>query len=496
MQWSDDADKVVVDTEQLPSSGETPHTEIEVAFLDRLMQVFRCLTQGDIPFCVLRNRERIPGSLVTGSDVDLIVPAGTPIHTLAALLADLHPVHMVSHRSTLEVYLSAGGLLLHVDLLISDREWRGARYLENSEILAHAQEDRGMPVAWLPHQAFCAWFSNLTRRKWYKSRYTPLISAAARQWREPLADLLQQAFGRRLGQELMVMAERGEPEQAEALAGRCRRAIFRRAMVKHPLKTLYGLAHHCMTEIGLRLRPTGLSIAVLGPDGAGKSAVCAALAKASRAELPFRAIEIQHLYQRALPRLSELRQGRVRRTPAAPATVHDPHGKRAHWLGVSVLCLLYAAVDQWLSLLWYARSKLAKNYLLVHDRHMLELRVDPKRLRFAGPPWLACCLSRLFPMPDLVILLDAPAEVLQSRKQEVPFEETRRQREAYSDLVAGLAEGHIVRADRPLQEVVADVKRTIVAHLADRTASRFALRRLPDHNCVGGRCGSQPGGQF
>jgi hypothetical protein len=204
--------------------------------------------------------------------------------------------------------------------------------------------------------------------------------------------------------------------------------------------------------------------------------VCSALASSSRAALPFSAVTIQHLYERALPRLSELKHGRVRRTPIAPATVHDPHGKRPHSRLVSLFTLGYATGDQWLSRLWLGRPRLAKSALLCHDRYMIELLIDPRRFRFGGPRWLAGLFARLTPPLDLVILLDAPAEVLQSRKQEVPFEETKRQREAYRAMVSRMPNGHIVSADQPVEQVIEGVKRVILDCLADRTARRFRLK--------------------
>ena len=74
-----------------------------------------------------------------------------------------------------------------------------------------------------------------------------------------------------------------------------------------------------------------------------------------------------------------------------------------------------------------------------------------------------------------MFLLDAPAEVLQSRKQEVPIEETERQREAFLTLVNSLREGHVVDASRPAEEVTASIVRTVLEYLTTRTG--YASRR-------------------
>jgi hypothetical protein len=79
------------------------------------------------------------------------------------------------------------------------------------------------------------------------------------------------------------------------------------------------------------------------------------------------------------------------------------------------------------------------------------------------------------PNAQLIILLDAPAEVLQARKQEVPIAETQRQQVSYRALVGSFADGHVVNAAKPLQEVVAQVNSVILDFMAKRTERRFGL---------------------
>jgi thymidylate kinase len=113
--------------------------------------------------------------------------------------------------------------------------------------------------------------------------------------------------------------------------------------------------------------------------------------------------------------------------------------------------------------------------LVLHDRHLVDTLVDPRRYRYTGPSWLLRLIWRLIPKPDLVILLDAPAEVLQARKQEVPFEETTRQRQAYLSLVGTIRNGHVVDAARPMEQVIGEVNDMILRHLATRIGQRFGL---------------------
>lgn len=467
------AEAVQLDAVRPAPTGE--QSPVERAFLRRLHDVLDRLRAGGVPFCILRNRDRIPWALVNGSDVDLIVPGGTKVATLVALMRELSPALVVPHKATLEMYFAIEGRFLHVDFLIADRQWRGAVYLKNTEILADVQDDHGgLPVASPLHQAFCAWFSSLTRKRFFKERYIPLIASAAKAG-SALEKLVRRAFGTKLGDELLELARRDRLEDSNTLAGPCRRAIWRRAFFRRPLATIAGWIGYYGAELKLHLRPTGMTVAVLGPDGAGKSTVCSILSEMNRGQLPFSAIEVQHMYERALPRLSELKKGRIRRRPLTPAVTHDPHGKKPHGLVSSIFSLFYTAIDQWISRIIWGRTKMSRNLLVLNDRHMLEIVVDPKRFRYGGPKGLARLFMRLVPRPDLIVLLDAPAEVLQSRKQEVPFDETRRQRDAYARLVSSMSCGRLVSAADAPQTVAENVRKVILEHMQQRNARRFGL---------------------
>jgi thymidylate kinase len=67
------------------------------------------------------------------------------------------------------------------------------------------------------------------------------------------------------------------------------------------------------------------------------------------------------------------------------------------------------------------------------------------------------------PQPRLWVLLDAPAELLQARKQEVTRQESARQRQAYLAFVRQQREYAIIDAAQPLDKVIADVERAVAA---------------------------------
>ena len=102
------------------------------------------------------------------------------------------------------------------------------------------------------------------------------------------------------------------------------------------------------------------------------------------------------------------------------------------------------------------------------DRYYYDFMVDPIRYRMDIGQRLAWGGYKVIPKPDVVLCLDASAEVLQSRKQEVTFQETARQRDAYLKLTKRLSYGHVIDSSQPLEQVVQDALRIVHEHLDNR----------------------------
>src|SRR5262245_49474187 len=208
------------------------------------------------------------------------------------------------------------------------------------------------------------------------------------------------------------------------------------------------------------LQPTGLVVAVLGPDGCGKSTVIermtADLAPA------FRRTRRLHLRPRVLA-------GRK----ADSHTVTDPHGLPPRGRVVSLAKLAHFLVDYVAGYAFHILPAAWRSTLVVFDRYYHDLLVDPRRFRYGGAMALARWTAKRVPEPDLWVLLDAPAEVLQTRKREVPSAESERQRRAYLELACGFSNAAVVDASQPLERVVAEVNAAVARFLEQRLARRY-----------------------
>ena len=205
------------------------------------------------------------------------------------------------------------------------------------------------------------------------------------------------------------------------------------------------------------------TVAIIGPDGAGKTTVASRVAQFLQE--PVRYIYMGWNHDASNVLLPTNRLARYIRHRFGRAA----HGEPARRKAVPVVAQL-AAGFKLVNLIaegWYrqivARRAAARGNLVIFDRHPIADYPDSyetasirplRRLRHA-------VLRRALPRPQILIYLDAPAEVLLQRKGEGTLESLNRQRAIYRRLVEGYPRGAVVDADRDLEIVTRDVATAI-----------------------------------
>jgi len=116
---------------------------------------------------------------------------------------------------------------------------------------------------------------------------------------------------------------------------------------------------------------------------------------------------------------------------------------------------------------------MVRNGFIIFDRYYYDLLLDPRRYRYGAPMWLARFVSYLVPKPDLIIILDAPVNIIHARKQEVTEEQTECQRLSYREFAELEENCKVVSADQPIEKVVSDVNKMILNYMSKRTGHRI-----------------------
>ena len=462
--------------QQTPDADIQPSTSSTALAMNELVsELFNRLDGQGIPYCLLRNRDRIPDGLVTGSAVCLLVHEQLGMDDFIALVADFGPRQIVTQRDGLTtLFFGVDQRMLRIDVYTGDISWRGAVIRNGRDILAARRDDNGMMVASPVDQAFIAWLERLVRGK-SKPADIPFIVDTIQANEAAFRRLAADAFGSDMAERLMGFVSNERLGESRSLVKDVRRALWRNSLQKAPAKSFTGAFRHGMSAVRNLVRPAGLNVVLLGPDGAGKTTLGSSLALQPAGVMPFTAVEHVWFSHRILPTWNVVRSWvRRNRAPSRQVAV-DPYRKpRLHpvvWLTYQA----YKTLNFWLCELTLIRRSRAHAKLVIHDRHPLEVTLDPRRYRYTGPLVFARWMSNLSPKPELVIVLDADPEIIQMRKQEVTLEETRRQMEAYRTFAASTPHAYLVDATRPAEEVVDQVVALLTEHVSRRTRARFSF---------------------
>ena len=447
----------------------TPVSEIEssdpaaAAVLTRvelLAHVFEELNRRGVPVCVTHAHSDL--TTAVDSDVDCVVPASYDRRTLLTDLAGIRmagkPVRVVQWLDDGAQYIAiAGGddrapvmVQLHVS---PDFELDGHVYYTAEELIA-ARVFKGIfPVTPPDIEFACVLLNRIAKGAigpTHAERLTRLYELA------PVACAKQaQRFWSRTAASMLISdAQSGDwtpvRGQIARLATEMRRRRRHNGLLRRGVRRL--AATKRKTARWLRPR-AGLHVVFLGPDGVGKSTVIEQVRDLIAPAF------IDTSYHTFAPSLIPQRL-----QPDKPT----PHALPPRSFGASLLKAAWWSVCYTAGYAATIRPERVRGNFAVNHRYLLDAIVDPKRYRYSGPTWLLRAIWAVAPKPDLVFLLDAPAEVIQARKKEVPFAETARQRDAYRSLLAGMPYGRIINAARPLDEVVAEVNGILLDHLARR----------------------------
>lgn len=205
------------------------------------------------------------------------------------------------------------------------------------------------------------------------------------------------------------------------------------------------------------------TVAFIGPDGAGKTTITGMLRES-------RIVRFKYLYMgvdlpeggMALPTSKLIRRFKSKRRTTQDgagraASGRPSGGGRTSLRGMARLG--HRLAEQWFrqGLSWWYQFR---GYTVLYDRHYaLDFAPEitppgPESLDRRIHNW---CLRNLYPLPDLVIFLDAPGALLFARKGELTIEELERRRQGFLALGRRIPGFVRVDATQPLEDVYAEV---------------------------------------
>jgi thymidylate kinase len=217
-----------------------------------------------------------------------------------------------------------------------------------------------------------------------------------------------------------------------------------------------------------------VTIALLGADGAGKTTIGRRLEEDAKLRIKYIYMGINpDAVNRVLP--TTWLWMKVKKTigmasdqggPPDPTRQERPKSRWKRLLrgAKSNVRLANQLAEEWYrqTLAWYYQCR---GFVVLFDRHFFAdyfaHHVQTNGQRPLGKRLHGAILNRLYPRPDLVIVLDAPAEVLFARKGEGTIALIEKRRREYLEIENHVPRFSVVDATFPLDEVTREVVKLI-----------------------------------
>jgi thymidylate kinase len=424
---------------------------------DFLSTLFSALDSTQARYCVLHSWERLPQELSSDLDIAVHPQDARKLASVFRLLqgkgyAPAQAINYFVGAYCFRFFWFEGLTINSLAVDVIFKRQRSAFIAPSVELLVSDRRRHGM--FWIP--ACESEFTFLLARKTWKGvapdqqaqRLKTLVKELGRPASERLA---KELFLGRLNVRVVEACANG---CLNPLLAQIKRQAWKTTLMRSPLRLMVGLLFDVMRRFRRWSQPTGLLVAVMGPDGAGKSTLVSHLVQALGPS--FQHYRLFHWRPMLLWR---------RKTKCDTTRPHSlpPHGR---WW--SIARLFAHLLDYWLGYWLVIRPLLARNGFVIFDRYFDDVLIDPKRYRYGGPLWLARIMRSVIPKPDLVLVLDASEEILLSRKQEVVPEEIQRQRRLYAKCMNGASGTRFIGASRSMPYVIAEAATAIIQYLCQR----------------------------
>ena len=431
--------------------------------------LFSSLDEKQIPYAVLRNYETLPENPGPGNDIDILVSAKAREAYLDALAkavnsagwAILHKIQRYRYSCYFIYEKETSWPIFQIDSFFS-YIWKGFVWIDVELLIRHRiRDDRGFYILPPGGEAAILFLKELLANLRVKEKYRLRIQKLAEQDPVTFICALSSSFGDEVAHEMLNLCIQGEWDRAFSNRRLWKQILVLRALQRDLLRQSFQCAGFLWGHLWDRLRfRKGVFLALVGPDGVGKTTICQDLQNVMRGLFRNKI----HYYHGRFGFLPELKSYYCW-LPFLRLGVDKASQKETDKVGQLriLLHLLYYGLEYFIAWPWILWAR-KHGHMLLFDRYFYNFGSQPIYRQLPRP--LISTLLKILPRPDVTVVLKGRPNQIQQRKAELSLDEIKAQLDSLQEeWFSKLTQVLIVDTEQPLNQVLNEVRRTLVKFL-------------------------------
>jgi len=439
----------------------------------RILQCFfQELERNGVRYVILKNDDGLPFKNYS-KDVDIIIEPG--YYKIASeLLRKCYKENGISHYKIHKFerlrcwygFNPKTKFSIHIDLLEGFLH-KGFEMFPFEMIYSHAYKNKNRVyvldsllgnVILLMHSTIC--YHTI------KEKYAIRIAKEYKENRQDIDILLQQLLGAKASLKMIQLLKEDDYQAIAANGKWFSHQSKKRILVHRPLFTLVNVIDFLLEKINrlvLNRARYNTFFSVHAPDGTGKTTFIQFLSE----QLGFYFVcdandltKIYHHRPNILPNLGAA--GEKVGVMKQDKNFTVPHRAKPVGFFSSFLRMAYYWVDYVIGMPIILRKDAQFDKITIFDRYIYDFLIDPYRTRIMLPYWIRKAVSRLVKQPRIVFVLDADADTIYTRKQELSKEEIERQLKEFRKLSNIGRRVHFLDATRTPDEMAQEAIKIVI----------------------------------
>jgi len=426
-----------------------------------LRTLLRTYDEKGITYCIARNHTNLPDEI--GNDIDIVVKK-REVDAFTRITEDVAKKHgwYMHTRPKMRyfiLYRYAGDTWIYLRIdAVTELRVRGCAYMDGETMVqGRRKNEKGIYIPQREHEFVHLLVHTLFGPAYNRERYTTQITA----FQEKELDLkeiearLVDTFGPTYAPRILQDVREHKLEHILERRKELWRALLTHK--KHAIRHIQKRIASFRDKIQRRISPPGRFVAVVGPDGAGKSTT----AEHIHAILGTFHMPVTHMHLGFRPCVLPTRHVFARKKKKEGKG--DEQQKELETPGL--IRFLYYTLDYYLGYFIKIRPLLVRGHTVLGERYYYNFLADPRPKRqMKFPGWLPKLCYIFMPKPHTMLLLSHDPKAIHERRQEHSVEEIDRQIKLFRKLGAKLARFIEIRTDVPAHEVAARAAQKLVAY--------------------------------